>query len=122
MKTFAKMIVAAMVGLMLAAWADGHHVSYRYAFVSVYLFGSVVVYYAIDGIDAVLTKRGRNSRYDSIRPSRRDYSQAAIFVGTACLFMGTPQECDDLCDDLWHHGQQARVEMLTGEETSFNII
>lgn len=122
MKTFAKMIVATMVGLMLAAWADEHHVGYRYAFVSVYLFGSVVVYYAIEGIIAVLTKRGRNSRYESIRhKTGRNYGQAAIFVGTACVFMGTPQECDDLCDDLWHHGQQARVEMLTGDET-FNVL
>ena len=120
MKTFLKMIVAAIVGLMLAAWADEHHVGYRYAFVSVYLFGSVVVYYAIEGIISIV-KRGRNSRYESIRPQRRDYGQAAIFVGTACLFMGTPQECDDLADDLWHHGQQARVEMLTGEET-FNVL
>ena len=121
-KTIVKIIVAAMVGLMLAAWADEHHVGYRYAFVSVYLFCSVVVYYAIEGIIAVLTKRGRNSRYESIRPQRRDYGQAAVFVGTACLLIGTPEQCEDLCDDLWHHGQQARMEMLTGEETSFNII
>ena len=121
-KTIVKIIVAAMVGLMLAAWADEHHVGYRYAFVSVYLFGSVVVYYAIEGIITVLTKRGRNSRYESIRHQRRDYGQAAVFVGTACLFIGTQTECDDRADDLWHYGVQARVEQLTGEETSFNII
>lgn len=122
MKTFLKMIVAAMVGLMLAAWADEHHVGYRYAFVSVYLCGSVVVYYAIEGIIAVLTKRGRNSRYDSIRPQRRDYGQAAVFVGTACLFIGTQTECDERADDLWHYGVQAEVQQLTGEETQFDIL
>ena len=120
-KTIVKIIVAAMVGLFLAAWADEHHVGYRYAFVSVYLFCSVVVYYAIDGIIAVLTKRGRNSRYESIRPQRRDYGQAAVFVGTACLFIGTPQECEELADSMQHYAQQVRVDTLTGEET-FNVI
>lgn len=121
-KTIVKIIVAAMVGLMLAAWADEHHVGYRYAFVSVYLFGSVVVYYAIEAVISALTKRGRNSRYESIRPQRSDYGQAAVFVGTACLLIGTPQECEDVCDGLWHYGQQARVEMLTGEEQAFDVM
>ena len=58
----------------------------------------------------------------SIKDAARNYGQAAVFIGTACLYMGTPQECDDVCDDLWHHGQQAHVEMLTGEETSFNVL
>lgn len=121
-KTIVKIIVAAMVGLFLAAWADEHHVGYRYAFVSVYLFCSVVVYYAINGIIAFI--RRRQAERDDIIKFRRsiDYGQAAVFVGTACLFIGTPQECDDRADDLWHYGVQARVEQLTGEETSFNII
>lgn len=52
----------------------------------------------------------------------RHYGQAAIFVGTACVFMGTPHDCDELCDDLWHHGQQARVEMLTENDVDFNVL
>jgi hypothetical protein len=44
-----------------------------------------------------------------------------VFIGTACLFIGAPKQCDDLCDDLWHHGQQAEVRALTGDET-FDII
>lgn len=121
-KTIVKIIVAAMVGLMLAAWADEHHVGYRYGFVSVYLFGSVVVYYAIDGIITFI--RRRQAERDDIIKFRRniDYRQAAVFVGTACLYMGTQQQCEDVCDDLWHYGQQARVEMLTGEETQFDIL
>ena len=35
--------------------------------------------------------------------------------------MGTPQQCDELCDDLWHHGQQAHVQVLDGNET-FDIL
>ena len=68
--------------------------------------------------------RGRkHSEYDSIRhKTGRSYGQAAIFIGTACVFMGTPQQCDEVADDLWHHGQQACVEQLTGEETSFDIL
>ena len=121
-KTIVKIIVAAMVGLMLAAWADEHHVGYRYAFVSVYLFGSVVVYYAIEGICAFIRRR-QAEREDIIKFRRSiDYGQAAVFVGTACLLIGTPQECEDVCDDLWHHGQQARMEMLTGEETQFDVM
>ena len=64
------------------------------------------------------------SKHDSIRhyDGRRNYGQAAVFIGTACLFMGTPEQCEDVADDLWHHGQQARVEMLTGDEVDFNIL
>lgn len=121
-KTIVKIIVAAMVGLMLAAWADEHHVGYRYGFVTVYFCGAIGVYYAIEGICAMWRKR-QAEREDIIKFRRSmNYRQAAVFVGTACLLIGTPQECDDLCDDLWHHGQQARMEMLTGEETQFDIL
>jgi len=124
-KTFAfivKIIVAAMVGLMLAAWADEQNVGYRYAFVSVYLFGSVVVYYAIEGICAIIRRR-QAEREDIIKFRRSmNYRQAAIFVGTACLFIGTQTECDERADDLWHHGVQAEVQQLTGEETQFDIV
>lgn len=121
-KTIVKIIVAAMVGLMLAAWADEHHVGYRYAFVSVYLFGSVVVYYAIEGIIAFI--RRRQAERDDIIKFRRsmNYRQAAVFVGTACLFIGTQTECDERADDLWHYGVQAEVQQLTGEETLFDVM
>lgn len=121
-KTIVKIIVAAMVGLMLAAWADEHHVGYRYAFVSVYLFGSVVVYYAIEGIIAFI--RRRQAERDDIIKFRRsmNYRQAAVFVGTACLFIGTQTECDERADDLWHYGVQAEVQQLTGEETQFDVM
>lgn len=56
------------------------------------------------------------SKYDSIRhKTGRNYGQAAIFIGTACLFIGTPNECDELADDLWHRGQQVRVDTIDGE-------
>lgn len=122
MKTIIKIIVAAMVGLFLAAWSDEHHVGYRYGFVAVYFFGSIVVYYAIESIISAMTKRKQN-RFDTIkhRMGSRNYGQAAVFIGTACLYMGTPQQCDELCDDLWHHGQQAHVQVLEGNET-FDIL
>ena len=65
---------------------------------------------------------GKSAKSTPIKDAARNYGQAAVFIGTACLYMGTPADCDELCDDLWHHGQQAHVEMLTGEETSFNVL
>lgn len=63
-----------------------------------------------------------NTRYESIKHrSGIKYNHAAVFIGTACLFMGTPKECEDLCDDLWHYAQQAEVRALTGEE-DLNVI
>ena len=62
------------------------------------------------------------SKYDSIKhKTGRNYGQAAIFVGTACLFMGTPKECKELCDDLWHRGIHAEVTEVT-EGMEFNIL
>lgn len=122
MKTIIKIIVAAMVGLFLAAWADEHHVGYRYGFVAVYFFGSIVVYYAIEGIISMWRKRNSKMHYDTIKFRKgMDYKQAAVFIGTACLYLGTQQQCDELCDDLWHHGQQAHVQVLDGNET-FDVL
>lgn len=62
-------------------------------------------------------------KYDSIRHKmgRKSYGQAAIFLGTACVFVGTPKECEERADDLWHYGQQVRVEEnIDGME--FNIL
>ena len=46
----------------------------------------------------------------------RSYGQAAIFVGAACVFIGSPEQCDEMCQDLWHHAQEAEVRMLDGSE------
>jgi transcriptional regulator with XRE-family HTH domain len=66
-----------------------------------------------------LDGKGEESKFDTIRHKigRRNYGHAAVFFGTACLFMGTPKECEELCDDLWHRGQQVHMDMLNGEET-----
>jgi len=118
MKTFAKMIVAAIVAVGMACVTIAHDASDNLVIVT--LFATGIAVSALLGVYDMPVER---TKHDTIRhKTGRNYGQAAIFVGTACVFMGTPQECDDLCDDLWHHGQQARVEMLTGEETSFNVI
>lgn len=64
------------------------------------------------------------SKHESIKhyDGRRNYGQAAVFIGTACIFMGTPKECEELADDMWHNAQQAEVKMLTGEEINFEIL
>ena len=118
MKTFLKMIVAAIVAAGMGVMAIAYGASDN--LVIVVLFATVI---AVSGLLGVYDIPAERTKHDTIRhKTGRNYGQAAIFVGTACLFMGTQQECDELCDDLWHHGQQARVEMLTGEETSFNVI
>lgn len=82
----------------------------------------VVFAWIIAGDIKAILRFMRGNKYDSIRhKTGRNYGQAAIFVGTACVFMGTPQECEELADDMWHYAQQVRVEMLTGKET-FNVI
>lgn len=117
MKTFLKMIVAAIVAVFMGVVAIAHDASDNLVIVT--MFATAIAVSALLGVYDMPER----TKHDSIRhKTGRNYGQAAIFVGTACVFMGTPQECDDLCDDLWHHGQQARVEMLTGEETSFNVI
>lgn len=74
-------------------------------------------------IGRILSEEHEPSKYETIkhRMGSRNYGQAAVFIGTACLYMGTPQQCDELCDDLWHHGQQAHVQVLDGNET-FDIL
>lgn len=72
-------------------------------------------------VKAILRSMRGSGKYDTIRHKTGNYGQAAIFVGTACLFIGTPNECDELADDLWHRGQQAEVRALTGDEV-FDIL
>ncbi len=57
------------------------------------------------------------TKYDSIHKTGRNYGQAAIFIGTACLFIGEPNECDELADSLQHYAQQAKARALKGDET-----
>lgn len=64
----------------------------------------------------------RKAKHQSIKDATRNYGQAAVFIGTACMFIGTPDECDKVADDMWHWGQQARIEMLSGEDTQFEIL
>lgn len=116
MKTFLKMIVTDIVAVGMACVAIACDASDNLVICTL-----LVTAIAVSGLLGVYDMPERTKR-DSIRhKTGRNYGQAAVFIGTACLFMGTPQECDDLCDDLWHHGQQARVEMLTGDET-FDIL
>lgn len=117
MKTFAKMIVAAIVAVFMGVMAIANGASDNLVLCTLFATGI-----AVSALLGVYDMPERTKHDSILHKTGRNYGQAAIFVGTACVFMGTPQECDDLCDDLWHHGQQARVEMLTGEETSFNVI
>lgn len=74
-------------------------------------------------IKTILRSMRGEGKYDTIRhKTGRNYGQAAVFVGTACLFIGTQTECDERADDLWHYGVQAEVQQLTGEETQFDIL
>ena len=73
-------------------------------------------------IKAILRSMRGEGKYDiKHKMGRRSYGNAAVFIGTACLFVGTPQECEDVCDDMWHYGQQAEVRALTGDEI-FDIL
>lgn len=60
-------------------------------------------------------------KHETIKNAARNYGQAAIIVGGACLFLGDPNVCEELCDDLWHRGVQAEVQQLSGEEV-FNVL
>lgn len=82
------------------------------AFFCTFFFGAIAIALALGAFDASAIKRG--IKHTSIKDAAR-YGQAAIFVGTACLFVGTPQECEDVCDDMWHYGQQAEVRALDGD-------
>ena len=118
MKTFAKMIVAAIVAAGMACVAIAHDASDNAVIVTLFATGI-----AVSALLGVYDMPAERTKHDSIRhKTGRNYGQAAIFVGTACLFIGTPQECEELADSMQHYAQQARVDTLTGDETSFNVI
>lgn len=119
MKTFLKMLAATVAAIGLGCVLIAYDASDKAVIACT--FASAILLSLVLGVFDV--KERKDSKHESIRYRRGiDYGQAAVFVGTACLYLGTPADCDELADDLWHHGQQARVEMLTGEETSFEII
>lgn len=113
-----KFIVAFIVATFAVALCIRYDASDRVVF-AVYFGVAILTMLALGAFDA---RKNRQGKYDTIRhKTGRSYGQAAIFIGTACVFMGTPQQCDEVCDDLWHYGQQARVDTLTGDET-FDIL
>lgn len=82
----------------------------------------IVFAWIIAGDIKAILRSMRDSKYDTIRhKTERNYGQAAVLIGTACLFIGTPEECNDVCDDMWHYAQQCEVRELTGEET-FDVL
>ena len=91
------------------------------AFAAISIFGALLIALLLGAFDVPY----KQSKYDTIRHKAgsrsRTYGHAAIFLGTACLFIGTQKECDARADDLWHWGQQVDVRTLTGEET-FEIL
>ena len=117
MKTFQKMIVAAIVAVGMACVAITHDASDNLVIVTLFATGI-----AVSALLGVFDIKERNSKHESIKDASRNYGQAAIIVGGACLFLGEPKVCEELCDDLWHRGVQAEVRQLSGEETSFDIL
>ena len=79
---------------------------------------AIASYFGVAAVVAIALGVFRDSkdaaRHTSIKDAAR-YGQAAIFIGSAAIFVGTPQECDDVADDLWHRGVQCEVGNLTGE-------
>lgn len=92
-----------------------------------YWAAPIVAFFAFAIVGALITgvfDEREKSRYGSIKhyDGRRSYGQAAVFIGTACLFVGSIADCEELADGLHHYAQQAHVQMLSGEETNFEIL
>ena len=114
-----KILVATIVAIVVTMIIDAMGIGYWYGHVAVF-FCTGIGMVALLGVFS----DEESAKHESIKHynGRRNYGQAAIFVGTACIFMGTPKECEDMCDNLWHNAQQAHMEMLSGEETEFEIL
>jgi len=104
-------IAAALVGFVAMFVAIAFDASDKVAIMS-YFGVAAIAAVVLGAFDMGAIKR--NMKHTSIKDAAR-YGQAAIFVGTACLFTGEPTECDELADDLWHRGVQCEVGNLTGE-------
>lgn len=116
-KCFVSIIVAALVGMAAMCIAIAYDASDSLAIVTYFVVAFCVA--CVLGVFDERKERKDESRSATIR---RKYGHAAVFIGTACLYTGTPQQCDEMADDLWHYSQQAHVEMLTGEETNFEVL
>ena len=110
-------IAAALVGFAAMSIAIAFDASDGVA-IGTYFGVAVAIVLALGMFD--MGAKRDSIKHTSIKDAAR-YGEAAIFIGTACLFTGTPQECEDVCDDMWHYGQQAEVRALTGDET-FDIL
>ena len=110
-----KILVAAIVAACVALGVEAMGVGYEYGFVSVF-FATTIGVAALLG--AFREEGRKRARFTSIKDAAR-YGQAAIFLGTACLYVGEPKECEQLAADLWHRGQQVHVDAVTdGREFS----
>ena len=118
MSFITKFIVAFIVATFAVALCIRYDASDRVVIVT-YFGTCIMTMLALGAFD-----EREESKHESIKRYdwRRNYGQAAVFIGTACIFMGTPKECEDMCDDLWHNAQQAHMEMLSGEEKAFEIL
>ena len=116
MKTI-KFIFVAIVSAVVAMFAGAIALAvFNYEWAGVAAFFGIAILCAM--VLGAFDDDPEQTRYDSIRHrDGRNYGQAAIFVGTACLFIGEPNECDELADDLQHYAQKCKVGDLTGEET-----
>ena len=108
-----KVFVAVLVGFAAMCIAIAFDASDKVVIVS-YFGVAITIAFTLGAFDMSAIKR--NMKHTSIKDSAR-YGQAAVFVGTACLYMGTPQQCEDMADDLQHYAQQAHVETIDGSET-----
>ena len=143
MKTIIKIIASAAIAVGAGAVLSGHDVSDNLIVCTTVCIAIMVAAMlgVFDSADKSASEEGRViatphsdrgsekseecnatlSKREFATATKKNYGRAAIFVGTAAIFVGTPQECEDVADDLWHYAQQARVEMLSGEET-FEIL
>ena len=105
-------IVAALVGFATMCVAIAFDASDKVAIVS--YFGVAIAIAAVLGAFDMSSEK-RDMKHTTIKDAARNYGQAAIFVGTACLFVGTPQDCEELADDMQHYAQQCEVRALDGD-------
>ena len=110
-KFIVKILVAAIVGFAAMCVAIAFDASDRVAIVS-YFSVAVAIAALLGAFDMSAIKR--SIKHTSIKDAAR-YGQAAVFIGTACLFIGTPKECEELADDLQHYAQPVRVDTIDGE-------
>ena len=113
MSFIVKFIVAFIVATFAVALCIRYDASASVVILT-YLSVGILTMLVLGAFDMSAIKR--NMKHTKIKDAAR-YGQAAIFVGTACLFIGEPNECDELADDMQHYAQQVKARALTGEET-----